>query len=80
MVTKADEVMRPVRKPGSYRTSLSHSVVAGVAAFADAAVVSGTGFMVYFLYVLPQAPDKLLAYSAGIGALLEKTHTPNKNW
>ncbi len=69
MVTKADEVMRPVRKPGSYRTSLSHSVVAGVAAFADAAVVGGTGFMIYLLYVWPQAPDNLLAYSAGIGAL-----------
>ena len=68
MVTKADHVARPVRTLGAYRVTLSRSIVAGIAALADATVVIGTGFLIYVLYVLPKEPDKLLAYSAGIGA------------
>ena len=69
MVTKTEHVMRPNRTSGAYRISLSRSIVAGIAALADAAVVIGTGYLIYMLYVLPNEPDKLLAYSAGIGAL-----------
>jgi len=68
MVTKAEHVMRPNRTSGSYRISLSRSIVAGIAALADAAVVISTGLLIYILYVLPKEPDSLLAYSAGISA------------
>jgi Undecaprenyl-phosphate glucose phosphotransferase len=70
MVTKAEHVVRPTRTSGPYRISLSRSIVAGIAALADAAVVIGTGFLIYMLYVLPKEPDRLLAYSAGIGAFM----------
>jgi Undecaprenyl-phosphate glucose phosphotransferase len=68
MVTKADHVVHPVRRSGAYHISLSRSIVAGIAALADAAVVIGTGGLIFFLYVLPKEADRLLEYSAGIGA------------
>ena len=67
MVTKADQIMRPASKSGSYRISLSGSIVAGIAALADALVVIATGFLIFMLYVLPKEPGKVLEYSAGIG-------------
>lgn len=69
MVTKAEHVMRPVRMPGSYRISLSRSIVAGISALTDAAVVSGSGLLIFYLYVWPQVPEKFMAYLASIGAL-----------
>lgn len=68
MVIKADHVIRPLRTTGSYRISLSRSILAGISALADAVVISGTGFLIYFVYVLPKEPDKSMAYAAGIGA------------
>jgi Undecaprenyl-phosphate glucose phosphotransferase len=66
MVTKAEDAIRPIRKPGAYRLSLSRSIIGGIAAFTDALIVSGTGFLVFILYVFPKVPDKVMAYSAGI--------------
>lgn len=68
MATKADEVIHPVRTPGSYRISLSRSILAGICALVDAVVVSGTGFLIYLVYVLPKEPDKSIVYAAGIAA------------
>jgi Undecaprenyl-phosphate glucose phosphotransferase len=67
MVTKADHVMHSARMPGSYRMTLSRSIIAGIAALADSVAVSGSGFLIYVLYVMPNEPDRLLEYSAGIG-------------
>jgi len=68
MVTKVDHVMRPTGTSGSYRVSLSRSIVAGIAALADAFVVIGSGFVIYVLYVQAKEPGGLLEYSAGIAA------------
>ncbi|RMF96608.1 MAG: undecaprenyl-phosphate glucose phosphotransferase [Gammaproteobacteria bacterium] len=66
MVTEAESLARKVAPIQSPRLRLSQSIVAGIAALLDLGLVTGSGLLIYWLYVGPVEPERFPAYAGAI--------------
>jgi len=68
MASKPDAVKIDANKRGLRHLRLSKSIVAGSTAFIDAAIIAGTGMLIYAAYLSRSEPEKFLEYAGAVTA------------